>query len=115
VTLIPSIGFCVSRMTSGERRLAERLEQKLDDDYLPWYDVPVGPKQSPPDLVALMGVGQMPAAGEDERAEARLFYVGATRATHRLVISVGGDERFGRKLSVIDRVLNTTKKEVMND
>lgn len=33
-TLIPSIGSCVSRMTSGERRLAERLEQKLDDDYL---------------------------------------------------------------------------------
>jgi len=33
-TLIPSIGTCVSRMTSGERRLAERLEQKLDDDYL---------------------------------------------------------------------------------
>lgn len=31
--LIPSMGSCVSRMTSGERRLAERLEQKLDDDY----------------------------------------------------------------------------------
>jgi superfamily I DNA/RNA helicase len=27
-------------------------------------------------VVALMGVGQMPAAGEDEREEARLFYVG---------------------------------------
>ncbi|MDP3165898.1 MAG: NERD domain-containing protein, partial [Hydrogenophaga sp.] len=39
-TLIPSFGSCVSRMTSGERRLAERLEQKLDDDYLLWYDVP---------------------------------------------------------------------------
>jgi Nuclease-related domain/UvrD-like helicase C-terminal domain/AAA domain len=52
-TLIPSIGTCVSRMTSGERRLAERLEQKLDDDYLLWYDVPVGPKQSHPDFVIL--------------------------------------------------------------
>jgi hypothetical protein len=31
--LIPAIGSCTSRMTSGERRLAERLEQKLDDDY----------------------------------------------------------------------------------
>jgi hypothetical protein len=30
-------------MTSGERRVAERLEQKLDDDYLLWYDVPMGP------------------------------------------------------------------------
>lgn len=40
-------------MTSGERRLAERLEQKLDEDYLVWYDVPVGPKQSHPDFVVL--------------------------------------------------------------
>ncbi|MGC4060138.1 MAG: NERD domain-containing protein/DEAD/DEAH box helicase [Aquabacterium sp.] len=40
-------------MTTGEKRLAERLEQKLDDDYLMWYDVPVGPKQSHPDFVIL--------------------------------------------------------------
>lgn len=33
-TLIPAIGACVSRMTTGERRLAERLEAKLDDDHL---------------------------------------------------------------------------------
>jgi hypothetical protein len=33
-TLIPSIGTCAGRMNRGERRLAERLEQKLDDDYL---------------------------------------------------------------------------------
>lgn len=52
-TLIPSLSTCVSRMTQGERRLAERLEQKLDDDYLVWYDVPVGPKQAHPDFVVL--------------------------------------------------------------
>lgn len=52
-TLIPALGSCVARMTSGERRLAERLEQKLDEDYLLWYDVPVGPKQSHPDFVLL--------------------------------------------------------------
>ena len=40
-------------MTGGERRLAERLEQKLDADYLMWYDVPVGPKHSHPDFVVL--------------------------------------------------------------
>ena len=28
-------------MTSGEKRVAERLEQKLDDDYLLWHDVPI--------------------------------------------------------------------------
>ena len=37
-------------------------------------------------VVALVGVGRMPAEGEDEREEARLFYVGAARATQRLVI-----------------------------
>ncbi len=52
-TLIPALGACVSRMTAGERRTAERLEQKLDPDYLLWYDVPVGPKQSHPDFVIL--------------------------------------------------------------
>jgi len=40
-------------MTSGERRLAERLEQKLDDDYLLWYDVPVGPRHLHPDFVVM--------------------------------------------------------------
>jgi Nuclease-related domain/UvrD-like helicase C-terminal domain/AAA domain len=52
-TLIPSLGTCVSRMTSGERRLAERLEQKLDADYLMWYDVPIGEKIARPDFVVM--------------------------------------------------------------
>jgi len=38
-------------MTSGEKRVSERLEQKLEDDYLLWYDVPVGLKQRHPDFV----------------------------------------------------------------
>jgi hypothetical protein len=50
-------------------------------------------------VVALMGVGQMPATGEDERDEARLFYVGATRATQRLVIGVSGDGGFGKRFT----------------
>jgi superfamily I DNA/RNA helicase len=63
-------------MTSGERRLAQRLEDKLDGDYLLWYDVPVGPTNAHPDFVVLHpskglefpvvarpGVGHMPAAG----------------------------------------------------
>lgn len=52
-TLIPALGSCVSRMTSGERRLAERLEQKLDDDYRLWYDVPMGPRNTHPDFCIL--------------------------------------------------------------
>jgi ATP-dependent exoDNAse (exonuclease V) beta subunit len=49
-------------------------------------------------VVALPGIGQMPAHGEDEHEEARLFYVAATRATQRLVIGVSGDGGFGRRL-----------------
>jgi superfamily I DNA/RNA helicase len=48
-------------------------------------------------VVAMVGVGHMPAEGEDEREEARLFYVGATRTTHRLVIGVGGTGRFSQR------------------
>ncbi len=52
-TLIPALGSCVSRMTPGERRTAERLEQKLDADYLLWYDVAVGPRHQHPDFVVM--------------------------------------------------------------
>lgn len=41
------------RMTPGERRLAQRLEEKLESDYLLWYDVPVGKKQLHPDFIVL--------------------------------------------------------------
>lgn len=51
-TLIPAFGAC-SFDSSGERRLAERLEQKLEDDYLLWHNVPVGPKQTRPDFVVM--------------------------------------------------------------
>lgn len=50
-TLIPSRNSCLARMTGGEKRVSERLEQKLEDDYLLWYDVPIGLKQRHPDFV----------------------------------------------------------------
>ncbi len=40
-------------MTQGEKRLSERLEQKLEDDYLVWYNVPIGPRQQRPDFIVL--------------------------------------------------------------
>ena len=52
-------------------------------------------------VVALPGVGQMPIKTADERAEARLFYVAATRATHRLVVTVSGDGSFGQRLAPV--------------
>lgn len=51
--LIPALGSCAGRMTPGERRFAERLEQKLEGDYLLWWDVPIGPKQTRPDFVII--------------------------------------------------------------
>ena len=51
-TLIPAIGTSAFDST-GERRLAERLEQKLDADYMLWHNVPIGPKQTHPDFVLL--------------------------------------------------------------
>jgi hypothetical protein len=42
-----------ARATSGELRVAERLEQFLEDDYLCWYDVPVGPQHQHPDFLVL--------------------------------------------------------------
>ncbi|MEH2154921.1 nuclease-related domain-containing protein [Nostoc sp.] len=56
-TLIPSFNSCSMRMTPGERRLAQRLEDKLEDDYLLWYDVPVGKKQLHPDFIVLHPAG----------------------------------------------------------
>lgn len=39
--------------TPGERRLAERLEKKLEDDWLCWFNIPVGPKALQPDFVLM--------------------------------------------------------------
>jgi hypothetical protein len=52
-TLIPSYSSCATRMTPGERRFAQRLESKLEDDYLCWYDVPIGQSMRHPDFVVL--------------------------------------------------------------
>lgn len=49
--LIPSLSSCTGRMQAGERRFANRLEQLLDDDYLCWYDMPVGKRQLYTDFI----------------------------------------------------------------
>ncbi len=43
----------LSRMTSGEKRVARRLKTLLEDDYLVWYDIPVGKKRRYPDFIIL--------------------------------------------------------------
>jgi len=52
-TLIPAFHSCSQRMTPGERRFAQRLEEKLEDDYLLWYNVPIGHKRLHPDFIVL--------------------------------------------------------------
>ena len=51
--LIPALSTCLAKMNDGEKRLAHRLEDKLEDDYLCWYDVPVGPQHLHPDFILL--------------------------------------------------------------
>lgn len=60
-------------------------------------------------VVALPGVGHMPAPGEDEKDAARVFYVAATRATQRLVIGTSGTSNFCSRLQLTqaDNVLKT--------
>ena len=74
-TLIPSMGSCIARMTSVANTI-QIMTMKVSK----------GPEFP---VVALPGVGHMPAAGEDEQEAARVFYVAATRAPQRLVIGVG--------------------------
>ena len=112
-TLIPALGTS-SFDSTGERRLAERLEQKLDGDYLLWHNVPIGPKQTHPDFVVLhprhglLIAASLPTVDDRDADAIQImtmkvskgleFPVAATRATQRLVIGVGGDGGFGKRL-----------------
>jgi hypothetical protein len=40
-------------MTSGEKRFGRRLESLLEDDYLCWFDIPLGKKRRYPDYIVL--------------------------------------------------------------
>src|SRR5688500_205037 len=58
--LFPVLSSVARRMTSGERgrtsggvRFSSRLETLLEDDYLCWYDVPVGRAGAHPDFIIL--------------------------------------------------------------
>ena len=51
--LIPALSTCLNKMTSGEKRLARRLEMLLEDDYICWFDIPFGKKRRFPDFIIL--------------------------------------------------------------
>ncbi|RLD18454.1 MAG: DNA helicase II [Bacteroidetes bacterium] len=52
-TLVPSLNSCLGKMMPGEKRLARRLEALLEDDYLCWYELPVGKRQRYTDFIVL--------------------------------------------------------------
>ncbi|MDY7115526.1 3'-5' exonuclease [Halomonas sp. SSL-5] len=51
-TIIPAL-TTISRMTRGERRFGRRLESLLEEDYLVWYDIPLGRRRRYPDFIIL--------------------------------------------------------------
>lgn len=51
--LIPSLASCVHRMQAGEKRFAYRIGTHLEDDYLCWYEMPVGKRQRYSDFIIL--------------------------------------------------------------
>lgn len=51
--LINSLNQTRRNVTPGERRFGRRLEALLEDDYLCWFDVPIGPARHYPDFLIL--------------------------------------------------------------
>jgi len=51
--LIPSLNTCLPKMTAGEKRFARRLLDLLEDDYLIWYDIPLGKQRRYADFMLL--------------------------------------------------------------
>src|SRR5262245_41608289 len=51
--LIPSLNTCLPKMTAGEKRVARRFLELLEDDYLVWYDIPLGKQRRYPDFIML--------------------------------------------------------------
>jgi Nuclease-related domain/UvrD-like helicase C-terminal domain/AAA domain len=41
------------RCTAGERRVLHQLKRCLEDDYIVWHDIPIGPRARQPDFVIL--------------------------------------------------------------
>ena len=52
-TLVPSLNSCLGKMQAGEKRFARCLEALLEDDYLCWYELPVGKRQRYTDFIIL--------------------------------------------------------------
>ena len=105
-SLIPSLNSCQARMTMGEIRLAMRLEQKLDRDYLIWYDVPIGKKQLHPDFIILHPVrGLLVLEVKDWKIDT---IRNVTRASWTIL------DRYSNKLKQVDNPLEQARKYIFH-
>jgi superfamily I DNA/RNA helicase len=50
-------------------------------------------------IVAIVGIGFMPTTIDQSEEEARLLYVGMTRATDRLIMTASRDSAFVRRFA----------------
>ena len=96
---INSIGGDGIKPTPGERRFGERLRTLLEDDYLCWHNVPIGPLRQHPDFVVLSfykifgyptGVGALLARPRALGKLRRPWFAGGTIT----VASVGADRYY---------------------
>ncbi|MBI4784871.1 MAG: NERD domain-containing protein [Oscillatoriophycideae cyanobacterium NC_groundwater_1537_Pr4_S-0.65um_50_18] len=51
--LLTGCGNRFQTLTPGERRLSQRLQEKLDDDALIWFNAPIGRRRLHPDFIVL--------------------------------------------------------------
>ena len=54
-------------------------------------------------IVAIIGLGSMPHRDENSADDARLLYVGMTRATERLLMTASRDSMFVTRLSAFEK------------
>ena len=47
------LGHIDARCNAGERRVLQQLRRCLEDDYIVWHDLPIGPRARQPDFVIL--------------------------------------------------------------
>src|SRR5699024_1471488 len=77
-SFIPARSACVFD-SNGERRFAERLDKKLNSDYLCWFNVPIGPRRLQPDFVIFHpAIGLLVLEVKDWRIDT----IGAVDASH---------------------------------
>lgn len=99
-------------MTSGERRLAARLEEKLEGDYLCWYDVSIGDRTQHPDFVVFH-----PSRGllVLEVKDWRLDSIQSIDKQHATLVSTAGGKRVLNPLEQARQYMYTVTNKLERD